>query len=138
VGGAVLDQIIISVVSLLYLLPSHAFKRTHELVNGRDTLHFHVSGGGVIVLLVLGALYSGLLIGLRGQTVGMMAARIRAVDVSTGGLIGFPRAVGRDLFERLLGALFVIPLIIDLLFPLWDPKRQTLHDKVTNSVVVRV
>jgi uncharacterized RDD family membrane protein YckC len=137
VGGAVLDTIIISIASLVYLLPAHAFRTTHVLVNGRDTLHFNLGGAGLVLLLVLGALYSGLMIGLRGQTLGMMAARVKAVDGTTGGLIGFWRAVGRDLFERVLGALFLIPLIIDLLFPVWDPRRQTLHDKATNTVVIR-
>jgi uncharacterized RDD family membrane protein YckC len=77
------------------------------------------------------------MIGLRGQTLGMMVVRVRAVDASSGQLIGVPRAIGRDLFERLLGFLFFLPLLVDLLFPLWDPRRQTLHDKVTNTVVIR-
>jgi hypothetical protein len=33
--------------------------------------------------------------------------------------------------------LFVVPWVIDMLWPLWDPRNQTLHDKVVNSVVVR-
>jgi uncharacterized RDD family membrane protein YckC len=34
---------------------------------------------------------------------------------------------------------FLSPLwIVDLLWPLWDSKRQTLHDKVVDTVVVRV
>jgi len=32
----------------------------------------------------------------------------------------------------------VIPAILDYLWPLWDRKKQALHDKVVGSVVVRV
>jgi uncharacterized RDD family membrane protein YckC len=133
VGGAVIDAIIISVVSLIYLVPAHAFS-THRAANG------HVAGiarGGAIVVIIIGALYAAFLIGLRGQTLGMMAMRIKAVDANSGELIGFGKALGRDLLERLFSILFVIPLIIDLLFPLWDPRHQTLHDKAVNSVVIR-
>jgi len=137
VGGLLLDSILLSLVSLLYLLPAHALRTTHTVVNGVSTAHLNLPPGTVIVTLIIGALYAGLMIGLRGQTLGMMAVRVRAVDAATGQLIGVPRAIGRDLFERLLGFLFFFPLALDLLFPLWDRRRQTLHDKVTNTVVVR-
>ncbi len=137
VGGFLLDAVILFVVSLIYLVPSHAFEGAMTMNNGVQT-RAGVSPGGYVVLLIVGALYAGLLIGLRGQTVGMMAARIKAVDAATGGVIGFWRAIGRDLFERLLGVLFVLPLLVDLLFPAWDPRRQTLHDKITNTVVIKV
>ncbi|HXW39249.1 MAG TPA: RDD family protein [Acidimicrobiales bacterium] len=137
VGGLLIDSVLLFLVSLVYIVPSHAFHAMTTTSNGIRT-HASISSGGVLVLLVLGALYASLMIGLRGQTIGMMVARIKAVDAATGGLIGFWRALGRDLFERLLGALFVIPLIVDLLFPAWDPRRQTLHDKITNTVVIRV
>ena len=42
---------------------------------------------------------------------------------------------------RLLNLLFFllgILWVLDMLFPLWDAKRQTLHDKVAGSVVLRV
>ncbi len=28
--------------------------------------------------------------------------------------------------------------LVDMLFPLWDKKRQTLHDKIVQTVVLRV
>ena len=37
----------------------------------------------------------------------------------------------------LLAVLFVIPWIIDMLWPLWDDRNQTLHDKVVGTVVLR-
>ncbi|HEY5244033.1 MAG TPA: RDD family protein, partial [Acidimicrobiales bacterium] len=73
----------------------------------------------------------------RGQTVGVMAVSARAVDERTGGPIGFGRALGRALFEWLMVIVIFIPWIIDMLFPAWDQRRQTLHDKVTRTVVVK-
>ena len=132
VGGFLIDALIVGAVEVLLLLASGGY-HMHT-----STGHTRVAPGGEVLLILIGALYPAIMIGVRGQTVGMMAARIKAVDATTGGLIGFWRALGRDLFERLLAILFVIPVIIDLLFPAWDPRRQTLHDKVTNTVVIKV
>ncbi|MGH8996799.1 MAG: RDD family protein [Acidimicrobiales bacterium] len=137
VAGTIIDGILISLVSSIYLVPSHAFRSMHSTTNGIDHARFAVDTRGLIVIIVVSALYSGLMIGLRGQTLGMMAVRVRAVDAQTGGTIGLWRAVGRDLLERVLGFLLFIPLVIDLLYPLWDPRHQTLHDKATNTVVIR-
>jgi uncharacterized RDD family membrane protein YckC len=132
VGGFLLDGLIVGAVFLVILLPTHAYRM--QTVNG----HVRADRGAELVVILIGALYPALMIGLRGQTLGMMAAKIKAVDAATGGLIGFWRALGRDLFERLLAILLLIPWIIDVLFPAWDPRRQTLHDKVTNTVVIKV
>ena len=132
VGGFLIDGVIIFAVSAVILALDHGYHM--HTANGR----LRVAPGTELVLLLLGALYASLLIGLRGQTVGMMAVRIKAVDANTGGLIGFWRALGRDLFERLLVIVLFIPWLIDVLFPAWDPMRQTLHDKVVSSVVIKV
>ncbi len=135
VAGAIIDAVIVFIVSLVYLVPAHAFTLHRGAGNGHALV---IANGGALLVLALGALYAAFLIGLRGQTLGMMAMRIKAIDRTTGELIGFPRALGRDLLERLFGVLFFVPLVIDLLFPAWDPQHQTLHDKAVNSIVVRV
>ncbi len=135
VAGAIIDAVIVFIVSLVYLVPAHAFTLHRGTANGHALV---IANGSALLVLALGALYAAFLIGLRGQTLGMMAMRIKAIDRTTGELIGFPRALGRDLLERLFGVLFFIPLVIDLLFPAWDPQHQTLHDKAVNSIVVRV
>ena len=33
--------------------------------------------------------------------------------------------------------LLFIPWVIDMLFPLWDPMRQCLHDKVSRTIVIQ-
>ena len=74
----------------------------------------------------------------------MMAVGVRAVRDETLGELGYGRALGRAVFEgvlRLINLLFFLlglVWILDMLFPLWDKKRQTLHDKVAGSVVLRV
>jgi uncharacterized RDD family membrane protein YckC len=74
----------------------------------------------------------------RGQTLGKRAVGIAVRDESTLGRITFGRALGRAYIIWFLLSMFYIPWILDSLWPLWDAKRQTWHDKVAESVVVRV
>jgi uncharacterized RDD family membrane protein YckC len=69
----------------------------------------------------------------RGQTIGMMLYGIAVRDDRDGGQVRVGRAALRSL---ILVALF--GFFIDSLWPLWDPKRQSLHDKAARTVVVDV
>jgi uncharacterized RDD family membrane protein YckC len=73
----------------------------------------------------------------RGQTYGKRAVGIRVVSEQHGGSIGYGRAFGRYAITAVFG-FFFIPIVLDYLWPLWDSKNQSLHDKVVGSVVVRV
>ena len=116
------------------LTSTDAFGNT--TVNAGALRHFALAA---LIALGVGVLYRTILEGSsRGQTVGKMALRIAVKDVDDGGPIGYGRAVGRWLVGYILWLAFYIPGIVDLLFPLWDPKKQTLHDKAVRSVVVRV
>jgi uncharacterized RDD family membrane protein YckC len=74
--------------------------------------------------------------GEKGQTVGKMVMKIQVRDEATGGAIGYGKGFLRWLVAYLLGALCFIGSLVDLLFPLWDPKRQCIHDKAVNSLVI--
>ena len=52
------------------------------------------------------------------------------------GPIGYGKALGRRLLASLFWWLLLIPGLLDVLWPLWDGRRQTWHDKVVGSVVV--
>ena len=83
---------------------------------------------------IIGVLYYALLEGgPRGQTIGKMALGIRVVDAEGGEPIGYARGVGRY-FARWLSAL---PLLLGYFWMLWDERKQTWHDKLVRSVVVR-
>jgi len=137
-GGWLIDAVLLWVVAVLILWPLHAVHRTHD--NG--TTHgmtIHTGASGIFIPAIIVILYGMLFCGSnRGQTLGMMIVKVRVVDANGGGSIGMGRALGRAAFEYVMAAIIFIPWIVDMLFPLWDQRRQTLHDKVTNSVVVRV
>ena len=137
-GGWLIDWVIVTVVTYLVAIPLDAsnFASVHVHNSNGTTGHLSVAVPVVEILLVL--LYGALFIGSRrGQTPGMMAVGARAVDRDTGAPIGFARALGRGAFEYLMAVVFFLPWILDMLWPAWDARRQTLHDKVTRTIVVK-
>ena len=95
----------------------------------------------VIGLAVTWSYYTILEGGRSGQTIGKKALSIRVVRLESGGPIGYGRALGRNAVRGLPG---YIPLfgffwvLLDNLWMLWDREKQTLHDKVTKTLVVPV
>ena len=70
-----------------------------------------------------------------GRTLGMAWLHIRPVRLVDGGPLGWGRAFGRAAIYWLAGLLGWIGLL-DPLWCLWDDKRQCLHDKVVDSIVI--
>ena len=123
-----------------YVLPSIVFSLLSSPFAARvDTNTGAVTGGGFLYFLIgtllplAWMLYnSGWKQGTTGQTFGKQWAKTRLVSEATGQPIGFGMAVVRQI------AHFVDSVIcgIGYLFPLWDPKRQTIADKIMKTVVV--
>ena len=102
-----------------------------------DTI-WNGSSLAVIALFVLPeAIYDTAMIGSRSQTFGKMALGIAVVDADGRGRIGYGRAFRRWVSTSLFWALFTVPGIVDHLWPLRDARKQTFHDKLARSVVVR-
>jgi uncharacterized RDD family membrane protein YckC len=103
-------------------------------------------GTRFLLSTVGGLLYNGLLDGgPDGQTLGKRVLRIRVVDADTGELIGPQRGIGRATVPSAFGLMVVSPFLLPVgfvlailngLWPLWDGRRQTFHDKVVRSAVV--
>ncbi len=103
---------------------------------------------GALSGLVLQGLYMvRLLSGVRGQTVGNRVAATRVRDAANGHAITVTQALKRWGFIGVYSAieltgtstaLYVVSLValIDNLFPLFDPRNQTLHDKFAGTIVV--
>jgi uncharacterized RDD family membrane protein YckC len=94
-------------------------------------------GVGTLLSLIISATYVTLMISRRGQTVGNMAVGTRVVDARTGGPVSPGKAFGRWVSELVLVILLILPVILDILWPLWDPQNQTLHDKMAGTLVLR-
>jgi uncharacterized RDD family membrane protein YckC len=88
-------------------------------------------------ILLLPALYHWLMVGAWGQTVGKMALGVRVVRATDSAPVGYARALGRVASWLVLG-IFVLPLLLAYLWPLWDRRNQTLYDKMVDTVVVKV
>ena len=94
--------------------------------------------GWLCAWALVGGIYHTVLHGRgRGQTAGKMMLGIRVRDEWTNGPIGYGRAFGRWIMPVLFWTFFWIPGILDSLWPLWDTKKQTFHDKIARSLVVR-
>ena len=90
--------------------------------------------GSLIGLIGGIAYYTMLEGGPKGQTLGKMALGIRVIDLARGGPIGYGRG-----FIRYIGRIAsAIVLLLGYLWMLWDPEKQTWHDKFAGSVVVPV
>lgn len=74
--------------------------------------------------------------GTTGQTWGKRLAGIRVVHES-GAPLGYVRALIRWAVAIGLTILLILPNLIDVLWPLWDSKKQALRDKAVGSIVVR-
>lgn len=76
----------------------------------------------------------------RAQTLGMWICRIQVVDAGTGRAPGRAKGIVRAFaFTLVIGfsELVIVPVVVDLVWPLWDRRNQTLHDKVAQTVVIR-
>ena len=88
---------------------------------------------GLVLSLVYFTLGHG---GATGQTWGKKLAGIRVVHES-GAALGYVRALIRWAVAIGLTILLILPNLIDVLWPLWDAKRQALRDKAVGSIVIR-
>jgi uncharacterized RDD family membrane protein YckC len=141
-GGWLIDWLLVGVVSSIIIAVTGVYNRTTTTTtfNGSSShvTSVHFGGPGILIQVGIALAYGTLLCGSkRGQTVGMMVMGVRAVDIGSGESIGYLRALWRAFFEYLMAAVFLIPWVIDMLFPLWDPMRQCLHDKVSRTIVIQ-
>ncbi|MGA2528935.1 MAG: RDD family protein [Acidimicrobiales bacterium] len=119
--GAVADAVVVGIPTYLIALGAGVHTRT----------------GFAYLDLAVSFVYSFALIGFWGHTLGMAALRLYAVDAYEGGTpIGTLKAAIRS---ATAGVLQIIPpaAVLDLLWPLWDPRNQTIHDKAAGTVVLR-
>jgi uncharacterized RDD family membrane protein YckC len=96
----------------------------------------------MIVLFPLASLLVGFynrvyLVAQRGSSIGQGVMKLKVVDIH-GNLLTMGTALIRLVAQVALSFLPLVGPLLDLLWPLWDEKRQTLHDKAVGSFVLKM
>jgi uncharacterized RDD family membrane protein YckC len=86
--------------------------------------------------LVAGLYNKVYLVSKRGYSIGQGLMKLRVVDAQ-GNNISMQTSIIRLLATVGLGFIPLVGGLLDLLWPLWDPQRQTLHDKAVGTFVVK-
>jgi len=89
---------------------------------------------GLLFYLVYALLgfYIGYLNGAKGQSPGKALTGLKVISEETGQVIGGGMGIVRQIAHFVDG----IICYIGFLFPLWDPKKQTIADKLIKTVVI--
>ena len=74
--------------------------------------------------------------GTTGSSIGKSIMKFKIVGEKTGQPIGFGMSIVRELLYFVAAAACGILWIVAVLFPLWDPKRQTLVDKIISTIAL--
>ncbi len=141
-GANLIDVAIISVISLLLLVPFGAGFATVDSDTGAAAL-IGALAVTALVFALAALLYAPLMLWkTNGKTVGRMATGIRVVRASgepmTLGVALLREVVLKALVFGLLGsATFSLAYLLDVLWPLWDEQKRALHDFPVNTRTVR-
>jgi uncharacterized RDD family membrane protein YckC len=90
----------------------------------------------------IGLIYHVTFLRWKGATVGKLACRLRVVPVDRGlsrpGLPWNATLIRAGIWVLPgISSLFALFTVVDVLFPLWQPKRQALHDLAAKTQVIR-
>ncbi len=97
----------------------------------------------ILTALAVGLVYHAAFLRWRGATPGKLAVGLRVTPVDRGrepGALTWSSIVLRVLVCLVPGAIGIVgPIfrLVDVLFPLWQPKRQALHDLAAKTQVVK-
>jgi predicted Zn finger-like uncharacterized protein len=141
-GAYLIDGIVVGIIMKIstgvMMIPLSRYFSNIYLSNDPHQLEAMVPSMMIILVtsmlvgMSLQALYFILMWGYRGATLGKMALKIKIVH--TGGSdISYGSA-----FLRYIGTIISgIPLCLGYLWMLWDDKKQTWHDKIASTCVIR-
>ncbi len=92
----------------------------------------------VALVIVIELLYFTLLLGRYGQSVGMMAVKIKVVSQADSGQITYGAAFIRTILLYIDQIPYAIPFLLGAILIWTSDKKQRLGDRVAHTVVVKV
>lgn len=142
VMAALIDLAIVGIPIVIALFLAAAIDaKVTTTRSGRRLVHIMPSVGftvevvGLVLVLLYFAFLDG---GQSGQTVGKRVMGIATRDARNGESAGAWRSALRRIVWLALLGFYFLPGLVDSLWPLWSKKRQTVHDYVARTVVVKV
>lgn len=135
VGATIIDGILVGIVT--FVIAEIFGIRTAYDTTTNNSAGMHVTSGFSLLELLVFSVYLIVLLSRGGQTLGNRAVHSRVVDAQTGQPPTLGKVLVRWIVQIVLTVLFVLPYILSILWPLWDSRNQTLHDKAAGTLVVR-
>lgn len=104
--------------------------------NGPSTMAWIIFSVCVLIAVLFSFWNRGFRQGKTGSSIGKQILKFNVVDDVSRKPIGAGKGVVRELIYFVFAWLCSILLLVAVLFPLWDAKRQSLVDKLIKTVCV--
>lgn len=149
VGSSLLDSLLYGLLLAVFAVPAVilianaysdcvSFDDEIYCPDGEPKVPMIVAGAAIALAgVVIVAIIYFRALGRTGQTWGRKIANIKVVGKDDLAPIGSGKAFGRYIIQSVFGFIPFLPLL-DVLWMTWDDQKQTLHDKVVNSIVIKV
>lgn len=137
-GAGLVDIILMGIVSGIVSAPFVDWHKVFNPDTGESVTFTTGQWFGNLIGIVVSFLYYWFMTQKWGQTLGKKLLKIRVVREEDGGAISNNQALSREAFYVVLGGICGCIGLIDILWILWDERKQALHDKVAHTVVVKV
>lgn len=130
VGASILDSLIVSIPAIVGAILSLVIDGDKEQLGPGGGIAI---GAGFLLAFLVWVWNRVIQQGRTGQSFGKKLTGLKVVHSQTGQLIGIGPNLGREILAQIFNQL----CILNVLWPLWDDKQQTWHDKVVNDIVIR-
>ena len=135
--GYIIDSLLVGVVMALIYGVAGGMLTGFASLGGRDAARGMcclLLGLFPVASLAVGIYNRVYLVAQRGASIGQGIMHLKVVD-GGGNLLSQSTALVRLLAQIGMSLVPFLPLL-DMLWPLWDERRQTLHDKVVSCYVI--
>ena len=135
--AVMVDGMIVGAIYLVLMIPVFILGAVMAAGGGRQAEVGIVSILGFLFQLIGWAASVGYYIYFtaKGQTLGKKALKIRVVRAENGEPPGYTKAFLREVVGKMVSAMV---FGLGYLWMLWDGKKQTWHDKIAGTVVVKL
>jgi len=136
IGAFVIDDMVINLFLMIIFSSQVAemMSHIHELNETSIQIVNQFILDNIVIVFAIKVLYHTVLVWQSGMTLGKYVFKIKVVDMNSGQLPSFVQAFWRA-SVRLISEMF---FYIGFVFAFFSPLHQTLHDKLSNSVVIDV